>query len=263
MISSCTKLDINKFIDSKPLPYFSEDQLVGLEKAKVPAHIAIIPDGNRRWAKSRKFDISQGHQKGADNLITIVKAAKELGIKSIVFYLFSTENWLRDSVEVQALLWLMELFLVEQRQPMVQNNIKFHTIGNLNRFSDRIKRTIEETKTATADCNGIDMIAALNYGARDEITRSIKKLIDEFQEGRIVKEDITEHLITQYLDTAAWPDPELLIRTSGENRISNFLLWQISYSELYVADIFWPEFTPHHLLDAIRYYQNRDRRLGG
>jgi len=244
-------------------PYFTEEQLALLDKTKMPAHIAIIPDGNRRWAKANTLNITQGHRKGANNLITIVKAAKAVGIKSITFFLFSTENWTREKREVRALMWILESFLIEQRQAMIDQGIRFHTIGDLTKFSDRVIRVLEESKQATAHCNTIDMVAALNYGGRDEITRAIKSLLEDFERTKFKKEAINETLISKYLDTASWPDPELLIRTSGEKRISNFLLWQISYSEIYVTEVLWPEFTANHLLDALLYFQYRERRLGG
>lgn len=243
--------------------FYTSEQLSLLDPSNIPAHVAIIPDGNRRWAKLHAMDISQGHRQGADNLITIVKAAKALGIKSITFFLFSTENWMREQKEVDALLWLMEFFLIEQRQTMIDNGIRFQTIGDLTKFSDRILNVIAESKQATSHCHDIDMIAALNYGGRNEITRAMKALLEDFEKQKFPKEAVDEALVSKYLDTAAWPDPELLIRTSGEKRVSNFLLWQISYAEIYTTEVLWPEFTPGHLFKAILYYQSRERRLGG
>lgn len=263
MICSNYAFSLLKSSPKEPEVYFDSEQLNLLDKSKVPSHIAIIPDGNRRWAKSNSINVSHGHRVGADNLMTIIKAAKVLGVKSITFFLFSTENWMREKTEVKALLWLMESFLIEQRQNMINHGIHFQTIGDLTKFSDRIVKVINDSKLATANCNDINMIAALNYGGRDEITRAMKNLLEDYGDNKFSKEAINEALISKYLDTTAWPDPELLIRTSGEKRISNFLLWQISYSEIYVSDVLWPEFTPTHLLNALLYYQTRERRLGG
>jgi undecaprenyl diphosphate synthase len=239
-----------------------EEKLHLLDMSNIPLHIAIIPDGNRRWAKNNAFQIIEGHRQGADKLIAIVKSAKNIGIKFITFFLFSTENWLRDQTEVDALMWLLETFLIDQRQTMIDNDIRFNTIGDLSKFSGRILDLIHENKQSTSHCNAIQMIAALNYGGRDDLSRAVKRLVEDY-DSKILSEPINENLISRYLDTAPWPDPELLIRTSGEHRISNFLLWQISYSELYMADVLWPDFTDAHFLDAILTYQSRDRRLGG
>jgi undecaprenyl diphosphate synthase len=244
-------------------PLFDPQRLAMLNGSNIPRHIAIIPDGNRRWAKKKAMNIITGHRKGADNLISTVKAAKELGIKTVTFYLFSTENWNRPETEIHALMALLERFLIEQRQPMLDNNVRFHTIGNLSKLSPHINQLIEDTKNATAQCDKINMVAALNYGARDEITRAFQRLLADCLEKKISQEEICEQLIAQYLDTAPWPDPDLLIRTSGERRMSNFLLWQLSYGEIYAADRLWPDFVANDLLDAVLYYQSRNRRFGG
>lgn len=252
----------NSDLFSQDAGYFTPQQLAHLRQHPVPQHVAIIPDGNRRWARQQSSLVEEGHREGADNLITIVKAAKELGIKTITFYLFSTENWSREPAEVQALMWILETFLVEQRQTMLDGGIKFMTIGNLSALPETTIKVTEETRAITAHCDQINLVAALNYGSRDELTRALKKIVSDCEENKIKKEQIDEALITQYLDTASLPDPDLLIRTSGELRISNFLLWQISYSEIYVAPTLWPDFRPKHLLDAIFYFQTRDRRYG-
>jgi undecaprenyl diphosphate synthase len=242
---------------------FNKEDLKLLDNTKIPHHVAIIPDGNRRWAKTNNLDISQGHRKGANNLITLVKAAKELGIKCITFFLFSTENWKREQTEIKALMWLLEFFLRKQRQSMIDNDIRFHTIGDHSKFSNRIINELEKSKKATEHCKTIDMVAALNYGARNEMTRAIHRILEDCDKHHIKNNAIDECMISKYLDTHVWPDPELLIRTSGEKRISNFLLWQLSYSEIYFTDVLWPEFTANHLLEALLYFQSRERRLGG
>ncbi|MBA3958443.1 MAG: di-trans,poly-cis-decaprenylcistransferase [Parachlamydiaceae bacterium] len=241
---------------------YTVDQLKSLDRGRIPAHIAIIPDGNRRWAKNNNLSVMRGHRQGADNLIEIVKAGKALGIKTITFYIFSTENWAREPIEVRALLWLLESYLVDQRATMIENGVRLHTIGDGSRFSTSVQRTIQETKNATAHCTDIDMVFGLNYGARDELRRAFQTIVEEKAQGKINGE-ITESMIASYLDTAKWPDPDLLIRTSGEQRISNFLLWQTSYAEFYSVELMWPDFQSKQLLEAILEFQRRERRLGG
>jgi len=241
---------------------YSEEQLQMLAHGTVPKHIAIIPDGNRRWARKNGFTVMHGYQQGADNLIDIVKASKELGIQVVTFYGFSTENWDRDFVEVKALLWLIESYLIEQRPVMIENGVKFETIGDLSRFSKSFQGTIQETKRVTEKCNGVVMVLGLNYGARNEICRAVKNMLQDLEKKILTQEVVTETVLSHYLDTMRWPDPELVVRTGGENRLSNFLLWQASYAELHIADIFWPEFTPQHLLEVIVDFQRRERRLG-
>lgn len=248
---------------AKRLQYFSEEQLAGLDKARVPHHVAIIPDGNRRWARSRFFLPFMGHEKGAENVITIAKAAKELGIQAITLYLFSTENWSRDSFETTALMQLFERFAIQQRPAMLEHGIRFHMIGAVDKLPAKTLNALETTCRATSNCSDIDVIAALNYGSRDELKRAFLNIIDDIDQKKLTKEMITEKMISNYLDTSNWPDPELLIRTSGEFRISNFLLWQLSYAEMHIARIHWPDFTPQHLLEALLSYQNRERRQGG
>jgi undecaprenyl diphosphate synthase len=242
---------------------FTNEQLALINPNKIPRHVAIIGDGNRRWAKKHALTTPKGHQKGADALLDIVQAAKELQIKAVTFFAFSTENWTRPKDEIDALMFLLATYLTEQLPAMLKNGIRFHTIGNLNRFPPNIIEIVEKTKRETLHCGNIDLILALNYGGRDEITRAMHKLIDDFTSQKIKREEIGEAILSRYLDTFAWPDPDLLIRTSGEQRISNFLLWQISYTELYMTDLYWPDFKPIHLLDAVIEFQKRERRLGG
>lgn len=241
---------------------FSPGEISVLGKGPVPKHVAIIPDGNRRWAKRERCMIKTGHYHGTKTIIETVKAAKELGIKIITFYLFSTENWIRPKTEVRALMYLLETFLQEQRPIMKQNGIRMHTIGELSRLSKSALKEIHETKETTANCTGIDMILALNYGSRDELCRAFHKILDDYAKQALKKNEITENTIAQYLDTAPWGDPDLLIRTSGEVRISNFLLWQLSYAEIYSCPVLWPDFTPKHLLEALINFQQRERRGG-
>lgn len=237
---------------------FSHRLLDGLDLFAVPNHIAIIPDGNRRWAAESGLHPFQGHSRGAEVLTDTVRAAKDLGVKTITFYSFSTENWERPKDEVAALMSLLVYMLESERADMVKDGVRFHTIGDLTPFSDPVLESISETKEATAHCSAINLVLALNYGGRDEIRRVFKQLLDEGKRS----EEITEELISSRLDTAPFGDPELVIRTSGELRVSNFMLWQLSYAELLPLPIFWPEFEPDHLLEAIVHFQQRQRRLG-
>ncbi len=245
------------------LRYFSQDQHGQLHPENIPNHIAIIPDGNRRWAKSRELNPSKGHEEGASTLVDIVCAAKDLGVKTVTFYLFSTENWSRPPEEVDALMFLLHMFLIDQRPVMLREGIHLQTIGETSKLPAYVIETINESKTATEHCNTINMVLALNYGARDELRRAITTIAEKVSAGTIQSHHITETMIAESLDTAAYGDPELLIRTSGELRLSNFLLWQLSYSEVYISDVLWPDFRPVHLFKAILDYQQRERRLGG
>ena len=242
---------------------FHPAQLARLDPRRIPKHIAIIPDGNRRWAKKRLSSILEGHREGADTLMEIVKSAKELGVGGVTFYSFSTENWNRTPEEVITLMTLFAQYIAEQRGEMVQSGIRLETIGDLTALPRFLRTTIQETKEATKDCHDITLILALNYGSRNEICRAFKNILDDYDHHKLTKEDINEETISRYLDTDPWGDPDLLIRTSGELRVSNFLLWQISYSEIHVAPVLWPDFTPQHLLEAIIDFQGRQRRWGG
>lgn len=241
---------------------YTPSQLAALDPQRIPFHLAFIPDGNRRWAKKNNASASQGHRAGADNLISTVKAAKALGVKVVTFYSLSTENWSRDTLELRALLWLLEVYLSEQCQTMIDSGIRFETIGDLSRFPRSVLKTIEATKEATAHCAEVEMVLALNYGSRDEMKRAVQSLLKDYTEKKFNLDEISESLITSYLDTAPWSDPDLLIRTSGEQRLSNFLLWQCSYAEIYIAKMLWPDFTQMDLYEAILEFQKRERRLG-
>lgn len=242
---------------------FHPSQLARLDRERIPKHIAIIPDGNRRWAKKRLSSIQEGHREGADTLMEIVKAAQEIDIEEITFYSFSTENWNRPQEEVMALMVLFTTYLIEQCDEMAQSGIKLETIGNLDALPPFLIQAILETKEATKECSKIKLILALNYGSRDELCRAFRSMLEDYDLHRLKKDDVDEKTISRYLDTHQWRDPELLIRTSGELRVSNFLLWQISYAEIHAAPVLWPDFTPQHLIEAIIDYQGRQRRWGG
>jgi undecaprenyl diphosphate synthase len=242
---------------------FTSDQLHALDKTRVPHHVAIIPDGNRRWAKLQEEQIGAGHRAGGDNLIDIVLAGKAIGIKAMTFYLFSTENWDRSEEEVAALMWLLIEFLQENTAIMIEEGIRVSSIGNINRLPMESSDAIRAAEKATRHCTEIDMVIALNYGGRDEIVRAVKTMMEVFEQKGYLRDFVDEESIARYLDTNRWPDPELLIRTSGEMRISNFMLWQLSYSEIYFSPVLWPDFKPQNLLEAIIDYQKRERRMGG
>ncbi len=246
-----------------PSAFYSNEELAIVQQHPVPKHIAIIPDGNRRWAKKQSaFNLMKGHWAGASILTTIVEAASDLGVEALTVYSFSTENWLRPKQEVQTLFSVFETFLRKNRSKMVGLGVRLGTIGNLAPFPDSLKEEIEKTREATADGKTIDLVLAMNYGARDEMRRALVSMVGAMERGDLEKELITEEVIADYLDTARYIDPELLIRTSGEQRISNFLLWQLAYTEVYVTDVLWPDFTPRDLLDAVLDFQKRIRRLG-
>lgn len=245
------------------LRYFTEEQFQALNPTKIPSHVAIIPDGNRRWAKNKQMNPSKGHEESALTLVDIACAAKDLGVKTITLYLFSTENWSRPQEEIDALMLLLHLFLIDECPRLVQEGIRLETIGDYTKFPSFVVETIEKTKNATAQGQSLNAVLALNYGGRDEICRAVKKIAHQVQKGDLVAEEVSPLLIAKELDTAPYGDPELLIRTSGELRLSNFLLWQISYAEIYVTNVLWPDFRPQHLYEAVLSYQSRERRLGG
>lgn len=241
---------------------FSPEELQKLDPLCIPKHVALIPDGNRRWAKSHRMFPEEGHRVGADSLMEIIKAGHQIGVKVLTFYIFSTENWQRPKREIKAQMQLLEKMLISQKERMVNNGIRFLTIGDLSPFSQRIIDLVEETKNATENCQDIDMVFAMNYGGRDDICRAFKKMIGHYDENKFKQEQVTETLISGYLDTAEWGDPDLVIRTGGVQRMSNFLLWQISYAEVFFSNVYWPDFRPSHLLEAITNFQNRERRQG-
>lgn len=243
--------------------FFTKEEIDSLVPERIPPHVAIIPDGNRRWAKKQEMSVQKGHKEGADILMDVLRGSKEIGIKAVTFYTFSTENWLRPESEVDGLMWLIETYLKNELQTMREEGVRFNAIGDISRLPQSLQETIAVTLEETRKHDKIDLILALNYGARDELARACKSISGLVLEGKLQPQDIDEKMISAHLDTRRFPDPDLLIRTSGENRISNFLLWQLSYAEIYVTPSFWPDFTPHDLLNAVKDYQKRERRRGG
>lgn len=244
-------------------PFYTDEELFAVQRLPIPEHIAIIPDGNRRWAKRQSaFNLMKGHWAGASIVTTILEAASDLGVKVLTVYSFSTENWQRPEAEIQTLFTIFKTYLRENREKMIEMGVRFGTIGNLDPFPKSVKEEIEKTRQATSRGTTIDLVLAMNYGARDEMRRALVSMVGAIERGDLNKEQITEEVINGYLDTAPYCDPELLIRTSGERRISNFLLWQLAYTEVYVTDVLWPDFTPRDLLGAVLDFQKRTRRLG-
>mgnify|MGYP000393777390 CR=1 FL=1 len=233
-----------------------------LTSKNLPRHVAIIMDGNRRWAKRHGVPDAIGHWKGAEALSNIVEIAASLGVKVLTVYSFSTENWKRDSQEVEALMNLFKMYLSNEKSRMVDKGVKLSTIGDVNKLPLDLQVVLQDTKEATKAGDAINLVLALNYGGRDDLRRAFILLLKEYKEGRVSLEEISEKKISQCLDTAPWQDPQLLIRTSGESRISNFLNWQISYSEVYITEVLWPDFGEKEFLEALLEFDRRERRLG-
>ena len=233
-----------------------------MEEENLPKHIAIIMDGNRRWAKSKNMPVSFGHKEGAKTLEKIVRYANKIGIKYITVYAFSTENWKRTTEEVIALMNLFQSYLDDYSKRADSENIKVKIIGNRQGLSEKMQKSIEKCMERTKDNTGITFNIALNYGGRDEITNAVKHIAEKIQNKEINIEDITEQMISDNLYTAEQPDPDLLIRTSGEFRLSNFLPWQLAYTEFLFVDKNWPDFNEKDLDDAIEVYKSRNRKFG-
>lgn len=229
----------------------------------VPNHIAIILDGNGRWAKAKGMPRSYGHVKGCANLETICDDMKELGVKYLTVYAFSTENWKRSREEVEGLMKLFRNYLKKCIKIAEKNKMKVKIIGDISAFDADIRQKIVELEEFSKDYTELHFQIALNYGSRDEIVRGMRRMALDAAEGRLRPEEIEENTIENYLDTSGIPDPDLLIRTSGEQRLSNFLLWQLAYTEFYFTDVPWPDFHKEELVKAIETYNHRDRRYGG
>jgi undecaprenyl diphosphate synthase len=232
------------------------------QKTGLPRHVAIIMDGNGRWAKKRMRNRTQGHEKGADTVRTITRVTRKLGIPVLTLYAFSTENWQRSKTEVNALMHLLKRYLKSEKNEMLENNIQLMTIGQTHRLPNDVQTVLRETINATSSNDGMILNLALSYGGRYDIVNAVKQCAKLVQSGELFLDDITEKLFQDYLSTKRIPDPDLLIRTSGEMRISNFLLWQIAYSELFITPTLWPDFSEDEYVSILTNYQNRERRFG-
>lgn len=228
----------------------------------VPQHIAIILDGNGRWAKAKGMPRNYGHAQGSKNVEKICGEAWRMGIKYLTVYAFSTENWSRPENEVAALMKLLRNYMKTCLKTAAKNDMKIRVIGDIEPLDDDIKSRIRELEAATTDNGGLNFTIALNYGSRDELTRAAQKMAKDCAEGKIKAEEIDESVFETYLDTHGIPDPDMMIRTSGEQRLSNYLLWQLAYSEFYFTDVPWPDFTKEELVKAIEEYNHRHRRFG-
>jgi undecaprenyl diphosphate synthase len=240
----------------------SSSSAVELDTTKLPAHVAIIMDGNGRWAKKRLLNRINGHEKGSETVRTIVRTCRQIGISYLTLYAFSTENWQRPKTEVKALMALLGKFLQSERKEMVENNIRLRVIGQLDRLPTKVRQALDHTMTATREQTGMNLILALSYGSRAEIVRMVQEVAEKIKRGIIDPQEINEGLISDHLYTRDIPDPDLLIRTSGEMRISNFLLWQIAYTELFITTTLWPDFSKEEFLQILKDFQVRVRRFG-
>lgn len=229
----------------------------------VPEHIAIILDGNGRWAKAKGMPRTYGHTVGAKNVETICRAAHDMGVKYVTMYAFSTENWSRPADEVKALMKLLGEYIKTCMKTAKKDNLRVRFIGDLSKLDDKLRANIKELTEYSSQFTGLTLTIAINYGSRDEMTRAIRNLASDVKAGEIQPEDIDEKLFSSYLDTKDIPDPDFMIRTSGEQRLSNYLLWQLAYAEFYFTPVAWPDFTPDELKKAIEEYDKRNRRFGG
>ena len=230
---------------------------------KIPEHIAIIMDGNGRWAKKRGLPRNMGHRQGAKTVEMICEEAYHLGVKYLTVYAFSTENWSRPEDEISTLMNLLRSYMKDCVRQASKNKMRVKVIGDISKLDKDLQESIKNLERESENNTGLRFQIALNYGGRDELLRAIKQLCSDIKDGTFVGEDITEQVFASYLDTNGIPDPDLMIRTSGEQRISNFLLWQLAYTEFYFPEVLWPDFSKDDLIDAIAYYNTRERRYGG
>jgi undecaprenyl diphosphate synthase len=229
----------------------------------IPRHVAIIMDGNGRWARERGLPRTEGHRAGAETVRRVTEACSEVGVEFLTLYAFSSENWKRPAREVAALMKLLEQFLRQKTPEMVEQNIRLQAIGRLNDLPKSCQEQLHRSIEATAQNSGLTLILALSYGGREEILDGVKSLLESIERGHLDKGMIDTEVFSKHLYTRYYPDPDLLIRTSGELRLSNFLLWQLSYTELWITPTLWPDFGREHFLEAVRDYGQRQRRFGG
>lgn len=241
-----------------------KDQLttINIDRDRVPRHVAIIMDGNGRWAKARGLDRSEGHAEGVNTVRKITEAASELGIGYLTLYTFSTENWNRPKAEVDALMHLIVMAIERETPDLIKNNVRLTMIGDAGRMPDEARRRLQQCMDDTSGCTGLTLVLALSYSSRWEITEAVRRIATLAAEGSLDPADITADTVSDNLSTAGMPDPDLLIRTGGDQRVSNFMLWQIAYSEIYVTPTYWPDFSKTDFMRAIEQFQSRERRFG-
>lgn len=239
-----------------------EQKIAELVKNTELKHIAIIMDGNRRWAKERHLPSAMGHQKGVSALQNTLKACHSFGVKYLTVYAFSTENWNRPQEEVNFLMGLLANTIKNELLELDENDVRIKFIGNISALNEDLQSILRDSEEKTKDNNGVNLQIAFNYGARMEITNACRQIAEDVKNGKLNPDEITENTISERLYTSDIPEPDLLIRTGGEKRISNYLLWQLAYSEIYVTDIYWPEFDKNALAEAVTEYSNRTRRFG-
>lgn len=233
-----------------------------LDPTKLPVHVAIIMDGNGRWAKKRLMNRVKGHEKGSETVRSIVRASRELGIRYLTLYAFSTENWGRPKMEVSALMSLLKKFIHSEKKDMMEHRIRLNTLGQIDKLPGDVRSALVQAMEETRNHDGMCLSLALSYGSRDEITGMVRTIAEKARQGLVRPEDISESMISDHLFTAGMPDPDLMIRTSGEMRISNFLMWQLSYAEIFFTQTLWPDFTKEEYQKILKEYQMRDRRFG-
>ena len=239
-----------------------EEKISQLDRSRIPVHVAMIMDGNGRWARSHGLIRSDGHTEGISTVHRVVQLSGELGIKYLTLYAFSTENWNRPKDEVDTLMYLIGWAIEKELPGLLENNVKVNLLGDIERIPEEAREKMFYARNATAHCTGLQLNMCLSYSSRWEITDTVKKLAALAAEGKLNPEDISEETVAKNLATAGMPDPDLLIRTGGEHRISNYLLWQIAYSELYFTPVLWPEFSDEDYVNALLDFQNRERRFG-
>ena len=247
------------------MPAISEQdgESLGLESRQLPRHIAIIMDGNGRWASGRGFPRIEGHRQGVNSVRTVVEESTRLGIEQLTLYCLSSENWKRPALELNLLMQLLKKFVIGEREEIMRQNIRFSTIGRRSDLPKDVLAEVDKTIDESRNNTGMQLCLALNYGSRSEIVDAVKSIVNEVEQGGLKAEDIDEDVISSHLYTAGMPDPDLVIRTAGEMRVSNFLLWQISYAELWVTETYWPDFSVNDFWQALRDFAARDRRFGG
>lgn len=244
------------------MKYKLSSNIDALDYSNLPKHVAIIMDGNGRWAKKRTLKRIKGHEKGSRSVRDITRTCRKLGISVLTLYAFSTENWLRPAREVSGLMQILKRFLKSEQDEMMENNIQLNAIGEISRLPEDVQNSLNKSIELTKKNNGMILNLALSYGSRTELVSVVKKIATMVKEQSLEPNSVNEEFISSLLYTKDIPDPDLLIRTSGEMRISNFLLWQIAYSEIYFTDTLWPDFTSEEFIDILKNYQHRDRRFG-